>query len=739
MSLSAKLALAQLRENRKRTVLTLLGIILSVAMIAAVFGFAASGRKGLTDFFVSQGNWHVCYRGITMDEAATLAADPHFENMHTEENLDGSITLYARLLEPTADAWETRDAIAAEYGITDYIGDTNSELLALEGYVPDRYSTMIYSVAAVLFIVIIGTSVIVVSNAFRVSAGERTAQFGMLNSAGATARQIRAIVTHEGMLLSAIGIPIGIVLGLGIEAIGILIINRFLIDLNAINENRITMNFTAPWWVFVGSILLAFVTIYLSAYLPARKAARIPAIEAIRGSGEVKLKASKLRSARLVRKVFGVEGELASKSMKRSRRNYRATVIALSMSVILFLIGTTLGQSLMKSIRILMPNANTTAYVQVWSTAERGTADYTKTSPALAQELTDKFQAFDPTASVKLVGMNSGIVVSVTNDLDIGQTIDLRVYRTTTDDIWSDTSKQLDPTLASTGVASVVYVILDDAFYREMCKQAGAEYGANILMNAVVTTATGTQKLYAPLKPGIQQLSVIGTGINDPDELLAIGGELTDLPPALQSLTTPASVLVITPNREMDSAVWYTDAEDSAGFAKYAQEILDNDVPRPQTDTLSATATDIKASLAAQRSLANLIMLFIYGFIALLTLIGLTNVISTISTNIRLRRREFAILVSLGMTQRGIKRMLHYESLLCGIRSLVIGLMGGLAASRFVYNSIADIAILPYEFPAIPVAASVLAVLIITWATMRYAASRLGGGSLIEAIRTENA
>jgi putative ABC transport system permease protein len=126
---------------------------------------------------------------------------------------------------------------------------------------------------------------------------------------------------------------------------------------------------------------------------------------------------------------------------------------------------------------------------------------------------------------------------------------------------------------------------------------------------------------------------------------------------------------------------------------------------------------------------------FVYGFVALLTLIGLTNVISTISANVRMRSREFAILQSVGMTRGGLKRMLNFESVICTSKSLIIGLPLAIALTYFINLPVRAAFPIPYKFPLLPCIYCALLVFAITWATMRYSTKRLNSGSLIENIR----
>jgi putative ABC transport system permease protein len=256
-------------------------------------------------------------------------------------------------------------------------------------------------------------------------------------------------------------------------------------------------------------------------------------------------------------------------------------------------------------------------------------------------------------------------------------------------------------------------------------------------LNQALTRVDGKRTLFAPFKNDVQAITATQMGADGgvTTETVTIGGSLDDLPPELLWMTDSLAVYVITPGRDMTRIRWFVDVQDSDGFADFAQNVLDSTIDRPEAGNLILSAVDVKSNVAAQQGFANLIMVFIYGFIAMLTLIGLTNVISTISTNIRLRKREFAVLVSMGMTQSGVQRMINYESLLCGLRSLFFGLVIGIGLSYLIYSKITDFAAYPYEFPLIPVIASILGVFAVTFITQRISAAKVRRGNVIEAIR----
>ena len=196
--------------------------------------------------------------------------------------------------------------------------------------------------AIILSLIIIAMAVVVISNSFRASAGERITQFGILKSVGATKRQIAATVMYESIFLSAAGIPLGIGLGLLLAFGGVQIANHYLGELNSLihimmNELIIVVDFIISWQALATAALVSFAVVLISAWRPAQTAAQITAIDSIRGAGEVKLEAKQLRTSNLTAKLFGFEGMLAAKNMKRSRRNFRASVVSLTVGIVLFI------------------------------------------------------------------------------------------------------------------------------------------------------------------------------------------------------------------------------------------------------------------------------------------------------------------------------------------------------------------------------------------------------------------
>lgn len=663
MKLTAGLAYSQLKTNRSRTFLTLIGIVLSTAMITAVFGFAASAD--------------IMFKGL--------------------------------------------------------LGESN--------YYTSMYNEMLLGLGAVFGSIIIAASVIVVSNAFRISAGERIKQFGILKSVGATKGQIADIIMHEGLLLAIVGIPIGIALGLLVNFIGIQIMNDLLAAANKRNTFQINFDFIIAWQAIIISIILSFMTVWMSAWIPARKAANMSAIDAIRGIGEVKIRAKNVRGGRLIGKLFGFEGTLAYKSLKRSSRNFRATVVSLTVSVILLIVAGYFGVQYKETTRLYYPavgNANLACTFLCpeetkldYGRSEKTEHEYTTLNSVLADEITRKLREYPNTT---VFGMGDDVVEGGYNS-----------YKTVISE--EMLSSKMIEFFNSNGYAPtrdgyllpITLCITDAENYRKLCKRAGVPLGSNILVNyARIPGDDGVGKsVFAPYVFTPKALYLTNQYDNSIVEL-PLGGELDirHVPNEIAA-TYVGNVMVIVPQLDATRYTWFVNATDKRGFTDYAKKILRESIVFEGSSEYIEVKNNEEVPFA-MRDITRLIMVFIYGFITMLTLIGLTNVISTISTNVRSRGREFAALRCVGMTPAGLRRMLNLESILCSAKSLIIGVPLGILGSYLLYRAFSSPVELDYAIPWLPIVQCTLGVIAITWFTMRYSMSQLRHDNIVETIRSEH-
>ncbi len=628
-SITASLALSQLKQNRKRTLITVIGIVLSVAMITAVFGFAASGIEALRD----------------------LVGDEHVHS----------------------------------------------------------YSSIFIWMSAIFGSIVIIASIIVISNAFRISATERLRQFGILKSTGATRRQILKIVLHEGVLLSLIAIPAGLVVGLLVEWLGTSIGDTLLEPMNKLlnNEAVIHMQFIFHLPSVLLAMCLSFATIMLSAFFPARTAAKVPAMEAIRLTREFTTKGHKARRHRLAQLLFGFEGTLAAKSIRRSKRTYRAMVTALTISIVLFLVCGSLNTQMTMTMNQTYMNIDATSLMYL-------NAGKQVPMPQL-DTLTEKFASYPDTELFTLQ-------------------YDSR-YTMSADDPSINSALQTVDSEGNRQDVQVSLITIDPTHYTELCKRAGVPVGSNILINSAQQTQNGKSIEFQPLQFTGQTLT-----LRNQDETFSVplDGQLisTQVPQEIFN-SSAAPVKIITADATAIQALWFATSLDPEGFTQYAADQLSAYVnaDTAQTAHYSYSAEDMTAVTAMTRSLTKLITIFLYGFVGMLSLIGLTSVLSAISANVQLRAREFAVLKSVGMTERGLRRMLALESVMSAMKSLLYGLPLGSLAMYLIYVAITQQDAFQFIFPWTLLLEAVAGVFVIALITTQYAASKLRGGSIVETIR----
>lgn len=607
------------------------------------------------------------------------------------------------------------------------------------------YVTLLLIPAILFGIIILSMAIIVISNVFRVSAGERVTQFGVLKCVGATKKQITDTVMYESVLLSAIGIPLGILAGLLLTFVGIGVANHFLNDLNSlvhimINEITLSISFVVSWKALLLSAAVCFLTVLLSAWLPAHKAAKTPAINCIRGTGEVKVAHKQVRISPLVEKFFGIEGMLAAKNIKRSRRNFRSTVIALAAGVILFVsLGELSNQA--KAIQAYMrPSMDETVLTEYTSDYDRHTIEATHKeetvyfhpiSSELGNTIAKKLEEFDGT---KIFGMG--------NDLDTYKAVLSKEYISAQMPSVGEPSQEASEQHQDQREIAVEILVMDTAHYAALCEKAGVPVGSTLLLNHYSYNDNGKKVDLEPFVPGLKNITLLKADGSTRE--MPIQGVLTqkEMPKELfYPNTNPVRLIV--PQAEVRGYTWYSAPSDVSGFIAYANKVMAQTFPEGEKSSYMESGFNTRVyKLDDYMKVMNIAIVlasvFMYSFVVLLMLIGFTNVISTMSTNVQMRSREFAILQSVGMTSGGLKRMLNLESILCSSKALMYGLSIGIIMTFLINKPIRSMFPIPYELPWLAILLCILVVFLITWSTTMYAAHRLQKQNIIETIRSES-
>ena len=158
------------------------------------------------------------------------------------------------------------------------------------------------------------------------------------------------------------------------------------------------------------------------------------------------------------------------------------------------------------------------------------------------------------------------------------------------------------------------------------------------------------------------------------------------------------------------------------------------DMSRDNLARLSIEAEQVET----EKNLLLTVDVFTYGFIVLISLIAAANVFNTISTAFLLRRREFAVLSSVGMTPKEMSRMLNFECLLYGLKALLFGIPAALLVTYEIYRVVSASWATGFRIPAASIPVAVVSVFAVVFAAMLFARSKMRRENIIDSIRVES-
>ena len=596
----------------------------------------------------------------------------------------------------------------------------NTVLLSMKGYGgSDGTNVMIFSLAVIIIIIVMLASVFVIRNSFAISITEKTSMYGMLASVGATKRQIRRNVLFEGFILGLIGIPLGILLGLGVNAILIAILNSVLGDM----LSGATFVFVTPTIPIICAIVLSAVTIFLSSFFIALRASRIPPLVAIRGNKDIKIKNNKpYRTSKLTKKLFGVGGEIASKSLKRSRKKYRTTVISIVVSVAMFI-----------AVSAFMD------YGMTFTDHYYGNTDYSYMVSGIDANQAQTIEKMPEIENYLTVGLQYGYVSA---DVPVNECGENFLYDN------ADGTKSF----------SVEFLEFEHDTFVQICRELKLDYNkvkGGVLVYSEVTPynmenmeGTGEpMKLFGKTAP--TKFIVYGNDDNG-NELIAgklkVSSVFDEIPKSADSVIGEGTIfgqgLIIGEQGVISPQL----GEHGCYITLYANT-PDHTSLTNRIESMSGTGdSESYISIFDYEEIVNqfnavmlIVGIFVYGFIGVISLIGLTNIFNTISTNMQLRSKEFASLKSIGMTKKEFNRMIRLESLMYGIKSLIIGIPLGVLGVFAIFSAFSRGNVpMSFVFPWKAILISIAAVIIVVWLIMKYSISKVNKQNIIETIRNDN-
>lgn len=579
----------------------------------------------------------------------------------------------------------------------------NGYLISLETMsLKDSTMKVLYILSTIVIIIIIVSSVFCIKNSFDISITEKTKQYGMFRSIGATSKQIKKNVLYEAFILGIIGIPLGILCGLLASWILIKVCNYYLYG----TLNGITLVFNTSLISILISILLGSITIYFSALKSARRASKLSPMVAIRNSEDIKIKSKKLRTPKYIKSLFGVGGVISYKNLKRNKKKYRTTVISIVISVSVF-IGLYYFMNMAFSILDL----------------EVGSSD-ANIQLIIGDNSKDKENNLNKIEQI--FNLDNIERISFQKRL-LGEIIDKTLY-----------TKEFNKLIGTNGTKILIYAI-GDSEYRTYVKSLGLNYSdvknTGILINNSFAYDENSKKDVEISVLNIKKNDKVDIKINNITHQIKIS-EVTKERPFGFSNTYSSEFIIVSDEylKELDSNFnygWILIRSNNA-------DLLQSDIEKILGD-IDYNLDNTDKNYRIVKGVYTLMAIFLYGFITVITLIGITNIFNTITTNINLRRGEFAILKSVGMTSHEFNRLINLETIFYSLKSLLIGIPLGVGISYLIYIAFSEGSReFQYEFPFGGVFISILAVFILVFIIMNYSIKKVNKQNIIEDIRNEN-
>lgn len=583
----------------------------------------------------------------------------------------------------------------------------NSYLIALEtNPISNSYIGGLGIAVGIVIGIIVFTSIFCIKNSFDISITEKIKQYGMLRSIGATKRQIKRNVFYEATILGLIGIPLGLLLGFITSYILVIISNYYLNDSFA---GGLRLVFSFSWLAIIVAIFLGIVTIYFSAFKSAKRASKVSPIDSIRNSANIKINPKKIKSPKLIKNIFGIGGEISFKNLKRNKKKYRTTVISIVVSVFVF---------------IALSGFMKLVFQQVDHELEISDFNISLSTTVTNNESYNKFIETTRLDNIEDYTIFRSSEISFTGNhynKEYAKFLNLAIDKNnpTYVSIISIGEKQFKKYVNSLG--------LNYNEFRNKAILVDKEYISNYNKNNKLTTKF--MRVF-----NFNKGDIIDATITDKNKAIKIEiGATSDVKPfGLKGVDIDCLII----SDEMFDANFK-----SKPLAIYYKSNDANKLQDDLDDFLKGeyyNINNVDENVKIMGNLFTLVGIFLYGFIIVISLIGITNIFNTITTNMELRKQEFAMLKSVGMTTKEFNRMIRLESLFMGIKSLFFGVPIGIALSYIIYHFLSKGSGIPYKLPIEAILIAIAVVFILISLIMKYSMSKINKQNTIETIRNEN-
>lgn len=656
--------------------------------------------------------------------------------------------LYVELKDPSKafgfmDQYKNMAVMSENSGVLKWMGISGNE----------SFNGMLNGMMTILIVIIGVGAISLIYNAFSISLRERTTQFGLLSSIGATRRQLKRSMWQEALIVGMIGIPIGILAGIGGIGVTLQFIGESMAQyIHGTQEGKITLQTSIG--AVIMSALIAFLIICISVWIPAARIRRITPLEAIRANKDVKIRSKEVRSPKIIQKIFGLEGMLADKNYKRDRKKYRATVFSLTISIVLFT-AATLFSSYMDRTGAFMLEA----------------PEYELQYTALEEEMTKEEQEdllwmMEQGEDVEKVNEYGYMILPAgVSKQDItkgGQQFfgynglenfyDLSVDETAPYDMKNQyehfdiialPDEEFEEFASSQGMDASHYMQegTKDVLFYDTYKFFNVDSKRYEKIHMLNGEGISLQML--PRVETKEDQTIMVEDIMSKAGSLVLNARVEEMPDYVEDSQTFCTIFIPESKKEM---VKKEGSYNVSGFSSYYQIHSSNykssyqDLKKKMEERGMDWGRLINEAQRYEqdRGIRIALRILSFGFITLISLIAAVNVFNTISTNIMLRKREFAMLKSMGMNMRSMKKMMNYECLIYGFRSIFYGVLLSLAISFAMFMVLSQGAEIEFTQPWGGILISVLWVFAVVFATMLYSMSKIKKQNIIDELKKDS-
>lgn len=649
----------------------------------------------------------------------------------------------------------------------------NGYLISYECVFPiDGSFKALFTVAAVVALIIILTSVYCIKNSFNISITEKIRQYGMLASVGATRRQIKSSVKTEAAMLGVVGIPVGTMSGILASFILVKVVNAL-----SAGWLNFALSFHTSLPALILAVIMSIATIYFSASGSARRAAKVTPLEAIRNTKEIKIKSSKLKTPAIIGRIWGIGGVISYKNIKRNNKKYRTTVTSIVICSVTFIVisyfmsmaFSVVGMSYASADYNIGINMSCKKELDIEKLSEllsgiEGAKDYLVGAgyyfdvdkPEYTKEYGEYCgQLYDDSEDV-----SQEFLITVLNDKsydkyasDAGiknaDTGAILVNKGTFDVYNEKSSKYVKEEMElykykAGDTIRCGYNVYDDASSDDNAAEGDTESSTDDNNAVEGDTESGTED-----NSGYVDEETINNGVRKTVDVTIAG--VTDKVPIGYKGYGNTTLLFM--NQKGFESLWADGKSNELkpGHASYSAYVVAENADEyqdtfeketeenPEYSQISFYVSNMDKQMRDEKSLFTLLGVFAYGLIVVIALIGITNIINTLSTGMELRSREFATLRSIGMTDKQFAGMVRLESVFISVKALVIGVPLGILISYLlcVMMNRMDDAII-YEPPYKAIILCIVVVIMLIYAIMKLSMTKLRHNNIIETIKNEN-